>query len=83
MSGNKAECKYLCRDKDHPSFLNSIEKNENPYEKYVGVCTASCDFPESVRCSKVTEEEIAKYCGTVLKYSTCTRHNQKIYGPFK
>jgi len=83
MSGNKMECQYLCRDKDHPSFLFSIAKNEKPYEKYVGVCTASCDFPGSVQCPKVTEEDISKYCKTILKYSSCIRYNQRKYGLFK
>jgi hypothetical protein len=83
MSGNKTECQYLCRDKDHPSFLDSIAGNENSYEKNVGVCTASGDFPASVQCLKVTEEDISKYCETLLKFEVCTRYNKRTYGLFK
>ena len=80
MSGNKTECKYLSRDKDHPSFIFSITQNENPYEKYAGVCTASCDFPRSVQCPKVTEEEISKRCKAESGFSDCIRYKRRTYG---
>ena len=80
MNGNKTECGYLCRDKDHPSFIFSIAQNENQYEKYAGVCTASCEFTRSVHCPKVTEEEISKCCATDLKLTDCTIYKLRTYG---
>jgi hypothetical protein len=80
MSSNKAECEYLSRDKDHPSLMLSIAQNEKPYEKYVGVCTASGDFPQSVQCFKLTKTDISKCCETIPKFNQCIRYKLKIYG---
>jgi hypothetical protein len=80
MSDNKVECRYLNRDKDHPSFIFSVSQNENPYEKYAGVCTASGDFTRSIQCLKLTEEDISNYCGKESKYRKCSKYIRKTYG---
>ena len=81
MSGNKTECNFLCRDRDHPSFIFSISQNANPYAKYIGVCTASGDFPRSIQCTKLTKEEIHNNCVSESKYRKCKNYIKKTYGP--
>ena len=80
MSCNKTECNYLCRDKDHPSFIFSISQNVNPYAKYIGVCAASGNFTQSIQCTKLTKEEIYNNCAIESKYSKCKNYIQKTYG---
>jgi hypothetical protein len=80
MSDNKVECRYLNRDEDHPSFIFLVSHNENPYEKYAGVCTASGTFTRSIQCLKVTEEDISNYCGKESKYRKCNTYIRKTYG---
>jgi hypothetical protein len=79
MSNNKA-CRYLNRDTDHPSFIFSMSQNENPYLNYIGVCTASGDFTQSIQCTKLTKENISNNCMIESKYSKCSKYIQKTYG---
>jgi hypothetical protein len=81
MSDNKTECNYLCRDKDHPSFIFSISQNENPYGKYTGVCTASGDFTRSIQCTKLTKGDIYNNCVIDSIYRKCRKYIQRTYGP--